>query len=107
MAQMTMLYLRTIQTYNDYVDCVIILQWWSICYYQCCYDTVGMPEVPDSVNDYLYRMVEAWEEANPDKINQYSPTQQVGFGEMIDDAKKADIKQAYISIQEGLKRLYA
>jgi NAD-dependent DNA ligase len=66
-----------------------------------------MVEVPDAVNDHLYRMVEAWEEVNPDTINSNSTTQQIGFGEMIDDAKKADIKQAYINIQEGLKLLYA
>ena len=107
MAQMTILYPRTIQTHSDYVDAVIVLQWWSICYYQCCYDTEGMVEVLDSVNDYLFRMVEAWEKANPDKINPNSTTQVVGFGEMINETKKADIKQAYISIQEGLKRLYA
>lgn len=107
MAQMTMLYPRTIQTHSDYVDAVIVLQWWSICYYQCCYDTESMLEVPDSVNDYLFRMVEAWEKANPDKINPNSTTQQVGFGEMINDELKYTIKRWYIEIQRKLTALYA
>ena len=104
MAQMTMLYPRTIQTHSDYVDCVIVLQWWSICYYQCCYDTEGMVEVPDSVNDYLFRMVEAWEKANPDKINPNSTTQVVGFGEMLDDAIKANVRANYIRVQDDLSK---
>ena len=61
-----------------------------------------MPEVPDSVNDHLYRMVEAWEKANPDKINQYSTTQMVGYGEMLDDAIKAEVRAKYIAVQNGL-----
>ena len=104
MAQMTTLYPRTIQTHSDYVDCVNILQWWSICYYQCCYATEGMVEVPDSVNDYLFRMVEAWEEANPDKINPNSTTQVVGFGEMINDAIKANVRANYIRVQDDLSK---
>ena len=104
MAQMTMLYPRTIQTHSDYVDAVIVLQWWSICYYQCCYDTEGMVEVPDSVNDYLFRMVEAWEKANPDKINPNSTTQMVGYGEMLDDAIKANVRANYIRVQDDLSK---
>ena len=104
MAQMTILYPRTIQTHSDYVDCVIVLQWWSICYYQCCYDTEGMVEVPDSVNDYLFRMVEAWEKANPDKINPNSTTQVVGYGEMLDDAIKANVRANYIRVQDELSK---
>ena len=104
MAQMTILYPRTIQTHSDYVDAVIVLQWWSICYYQCCYDTEGMVEVPDSVNDYLFRMVEAWEKANPDKINPNSTTQVVGYGEMLDDAIKANVRANYIRVQDDLSK---
>ena len=104
MAQMTILYPRTIQTHSDYVDAVIVLQWWSICYYQCCYDTEGMVEVPDSVNDYVYRIVEDYEKANPTKINQYSTTQMVGYGEMLDDAIKANVRANYIRVQDDLSK---
>ena len=85
--------------------CVYVLQWWSICYYQCCYEDESMPEVPDSVNDHVYRMVEAYEKANPSKINRYSTTQMVGYGEMLDDTIKANVRANYIRVQDKLYNL--
>ena len=104
--KLTILFPRTIETHRDYILSVTILQWWSICYYQCCYESENMPEVDDGVNDVLYRMVEVWEQANPHKINQWSTTQHVGFGETIDDERKAIIRASYIQIQDGLKKRY-
>jgi hypothetical protein len=51
-------------------------------------------------------MVEDWEKANPHKINQWSTTQHVGYGEMIDDERKAIIRATYINVQNGLKKKY-
>lgn len=99
---LTTLYPKTIATHKDYSNAVTILQWWSICYYQFCYDSEDMPQVPDAVNDHLYRMVEAYEKANPDKINQDSTTQHVGYGEILDDAIKAIIRAKYIQVQDKL-----
>jgi hypothetical protein len=107
MAKMTMLFPRTIQTHRDYILSIGILHWWSICYYQCCYEEEGMPEVPDGINDILYDMVEKWEKANPSKIHPWSTTQVVGYGGIIDDERKSYVRKNYLLIQEGLKRLYA
>ena len=104
--KLTMLYPREITNNREYMLCVYILQWWSICYYQGCYAEENMPEVEDRVNDYVYRMVEDWEKANPHKINQWSTTQHVGFGETIDDERKAIIRATYINVQDGLKKKY-
>jgi len=98
------LYYRSITSDVEYILNMNILQWWSICYYQCCYEEERMPEVPDSTFDHVYRMVEAWEKLHPDKINRYSPTQLVGYGECLDDDIKDIVRKHYIGVQEGLKR---
>jgi NAD-dependent DNA ligase len=103
--ELTILFPRTIETHQDYILAVTILQWWSICYYQCCYEAENMPEVPDDINDVLYDKVETWEKSNPDKINPWSTTQHGDYVALVDDERKAHIRHLYVQIQKGLLRL--
>ena len=72
-----------IKSYEDYKKAVETLKKWAYYYY-----VLDNPLVTDEEYDRLYKEVEEWEKAHPDKIDPTSPTQRVG-DVVLDEFKKA------------------
>ena len=62
-----------ISSFEEYQKAVETLKEWAYHYY-----VLDNPLVTDEEYDKLYREVENYEKANPDKIDPTSPTQRVG-----------------------------
>ena len=60
-------------TYDEYIEKVNLLNKWAYYYY-----VLDDPQASDEEYDKLYHEIEKYEEAHPDKILPYSPTQRVG-----------------------------
>jgi DNA ligase (NAD+) len=88
-------YLRAMKlTQQEYKNAVKTLNEWAMAYY-----TMDAPLVTDDEYDKVYRLVKAYEAANPNELDTNSPTQRVG-GVVLDEFEKAKHLEQMYSLED-------